>query len=84
MKVAYVSYSYPNVSYGGASISSFKLVKELANLVDISVYIPIIRLYKLSNWKSNAKIIPVRILPFRELKSPSFIYYVSKKINRKE
>lgn len=84
MKVALVSYSYPNVMLGGSSWSTYNLASSLAQYVDITVVIPDLDTEKLINLEKKANSLYIPTLRIPGLRSPSFMFFAARRLRREK
>jgi len=81
MKIAFITYSYPNIFLGGSSIYAFNLAKSISKYEDISVFLPKINSKELSNLETKVSHHEVDTIDVPIIKSFSFMYNVSHEIN---
>jgi glycosyltransferase involved in cell wall biosynthesis len=82
MKIAFITYTYPNNSLGGSSNYAFNLTKSISKYEDVSVFVPKINEGYLSNVETKAVHNTVDTINAPFLRSFIFMYNVSQKINK--
>ncbi len=83
MKIAFITYLYPNISLGGGSNYAFNLTKEIAKYEDITIFIPKINSDDFDiDTKAVHHLIDTINTPI--LRSPVFMYRASQELDNAE
>ena len=80
MKIAFITFTYPNNSLGGSSNYAFNITKSISKYENVSVFIPKINVECLSNVETKADHITVDAINVPILNSLNFMYNVFQKI----
>ncbi|MFC1925719.1 glycosyltransferase family 4 protein [Chloroflexota bacterium] len=83
MKVALVSYFYPNVIFGGSAFYASNLADALSKYAEVTVIVPNVNPEILKALNSQARHEKVRFLKLPFLRSPSFLLLASLRSSRK-
>lgn len=84
MKIAFITYLYPHISFSGGSSYAFNLVKEIAKHEEITVFIPKLNIKKLNNFKNDISYHLIETKNILVLRSLEFMINVAKKIKKSD
>jgi len=78
IRVAYISFNYPNYVSGGGALSAYQITKELSKTTDLTVFAPDVNNVHL---ETQMKIHPVPINQFPYLSALSFILNIKDEVD---
>ena len=84
MKIAFLTQTYPNISYNGVSLYAYNLTEAISHYEDVTVFLPDINKEHLSTFETGAVHQTVKTIHLPFLKSFSYMYNISRQINDSE